>query len=168
MGAWDKDRRDIEYCPSCGAYIPSKAVRCLSCGAVTERGKQYWKSKRNPITGTVTKDGIERDTKGNVLSVPDEEQKHNSLFAYMTEEEKRRFEQLRKQRIEEAIREVVDLDLDDIRQKQFFTVKIGGKVRTMYIASPLCSSPHVVESVTFGSWKNETAKLRLNLTFIER
>lgn len=163
MGAWDKDSRDIEYCPSCGAYIPSKAVRCLSCGAVTERGKKYGEGKYNPRTGTITTNGAGRDIEGNILSAPDEEAiAFSRLMRELSESHRKEAQKLREQ--QNANTTSVDIDLDDIRQKRFFTVKISGKVRTMYMASPLCSSPYV----TFGSRPEETAKLRLDLTMIER
>lgn len=148
------------YCKSCGAYIPEGQKKCLACGAFVGEG-----DSTNITEGfKIYADGYELNERGEILSVP------NEKFGTTTQYDP--VPNLAASLYYKAQQEQVDIDLDNVFSKTWFTVKLGGNTSTFYLGSNpkvVCEDCELSGRTIDGRIQRDIAtKRKIKLTLIER
>ena len=148
----------VTYCKSCGAYIPKGQKKCLACGAFV--GKV---DSTNITEGfKIYADGYELNERGEILSVPNE-----TLGTTIQNDTVINFAAAL-----HDMSQQVDVDLDKVFSKTWFTVKFNGNTSTFYLGS----NPKVVcedcelsgRTIDGRIQRNIATKRKIKLTLIER
>jgi len=166
---------EVNYCKSCGAYIPKGKSKCLACGSLTpfafeRKEKELQESKdvfdkltkesnvtilRNRQCSsdlTFSVNGIVINERGQVLSVPSDFYNKVKLEV----EEDLGYSLFRK----------ADIDLDKLLNRELFTVKIGGEVEwysfdktELEIGSTIYSTRNLFEKIVKREGGKKTFRL---------
>lgn len=132
---------EIRYCQSCGAYLPKGQKKCLACGLPIEA------TKTEDNTDAIETTALEED----VFTVYAD---GKPLYDFIPKREAKS-----------------DIDLDKLLSQEFFTVKIGGKVKWFYLGKAdleIGSTIYHTKDLFGKIVINEKGKNKFHLTMIER
>ena len=132
---------EVRYCQSCGAYLPTGQKKCLACGL--------------PIEATKTEDNTD------AIETTALEEDVFTVYA----DGKPLYDFIPKRKAKS------DIDLDKLLSQEFFTVKIGGKVKWFYLGKAdleIGSTIYHTKDLFGKIVINEKGKNKFHLTMIER